>query len=145
MLEVAHLWEEQWEAKSKRKLADISSNSVLSLRLHPQQQLVPVEQLSRALRRVLSFTVCQVGVDLNSSLLRHPYAASALLPFVAGLGPRKVDGFLRQWQQKGSNSFFSRKQLLDYCMVFVSISINFSWSNCLPKLCWVYYSSPEIK
>lgn len=61
---------------------------VISLNLHPVQQLLPPDKLMKKLEMALVDKVNMVGVEVNEAAA-DPQIAN-LLPFVAGLGPRKA-------------------------------------------------------
>lgn len=59
----------------------------------PEQQLLPQERVLKQLESVLVDYVNMVGVDLNEAF--NDAATAKLLPFVAGLGPRKAAHVLK--------------------------------------------------
>ncbi|KAG9097196.1 Transcription elongation factor spt6, partial [Ceratobasidium sp. 370] len=65
------------------------------------QHLIPKDKLLVALERAIVNIVNNVGVDLNRAL-NDPYHR-ALLPFVAGLGPRKAEALIKKLGQIGGN------------------------------------------
>ncbi|KAJ2581584.1 Transcription elongation factor spt6 [Coemansia sp. RSA 1836] len=65
---------------------------VLKLRLHPAQRLVDAALLLPAVQRAFVNVVAKSGVDVNAAAA-HPHRAH-VLPFVAGLGPRKAHAIL---------------------------------------------------
>ncbi len=61
---------------------------VASLSIHPYQQYLPQDKLSRHLETAMIDMVNLCGVDINEAM-GDPYTAN-LLPYVSGLGPRKA-------------------------------------------------------
>jgi transcription elongation factor SPT6 len=61
---------------------------VASLLIHPYQQYLPQEKLYKHLETAMVDIVNLCGVDINEAM-GDPYTAN-LLPYVAGLGPRKA-------------------------------------------------------
>jgi transcription elongation factor SPT6 len=61
---------------------------VTSLLVHPYQQYLPQEKLYKHLETAMVDIVNLCGVDINEAM-SDPYTAN-LLPYVAGLGPRKA-------------------------------------------------------
>lgn len=61
---------------------------VTSLSIHPYQQYLPQEKLYKHLETAMVDIVNLCGVDINEAM-GDPYTAN-LLPYVAGLGPRKA-------------------------------------------------------
>lgn len=72
---------------------------VSSLSFHPAQNLLPPEKLQKKLEMALIDTVNMVGVDLNESV--SDQAIANLLPYVAGLGPRKAQHLLKVMNLNG--------------------------------------------
>ena len=55
---------------------------------------IPAEKLLVALERVLVDIVNKVGVDINRAVIDTYYAH--VLPYVAGLGPRKAQALVKK-------------------------------------------------
>lgn len=70
-----------------------------SLAIHPCQNLLPHNKLLRTLETVLVDIVNLCGVDINDTI-SDPREA-ALLPYVAGLGPRKATAVLKAINANG--------------------------------------------
>ncbi|EPR60774.1 transcription elongation factor SPT6 [Toxoplasma gondii GT1] len=101
LAELAGLWSEGRE------------NSLLQLKLHPLQKLVPSDRLQSALERVLLTSVGKVGVELKRALRGSTAAlggnpTAALLQFVPGLGPRKAARLLGMFK---TSTLLMRSQL----------------------------------
>ncbi|WFD25267.1 Transcription elongation factor spt6 [Malassezia nana] len=65
---------------------------VVAVQFDPAQRLLPVDRLRMHLERALVLLVNDIGVDLQVALT-DAYVG-AMLPFVAGLGPRKAHALL---------------------------------------------------
>ncbi|KAK0662515.1 putative transcription elongation factor SPT6 [Cercophora samala] len=61
---------------------------VISLAIHPYQQYLPQEKLLKQLETAMVDMVNLIGVEINEAM-KDPYTAN-LLPYIAGLGPRKA-------------------------------------------------------
>ncbi|KIX06812.1 uncharacterized protein Z518_04788 [Rhinocladiella mackenziei CBS 650.93] len=66
---------------------------IVSVSFHPAQNLLPQEKLLKKLEMALVDNVNMVGVDLNEAA--SDTAVANLLPYVAGLGPRKASHLLK--------------------------------------------------
>ncbi|EIW70012.1 hypothetical protein TREMEDRAFT_71488 [Tremella mesenterica DSM 1558] len=64
------------------------------------QKLIPEEKLLIHLERGLVNSVCFMGIEVNSCVA-DPYQRS-MLPFIAGLGPRKADALINGIQRHGA-------------------------------------------
>lgn len=74
-------------------------NDILSLSFHPCQQLLPQDKFLRALETAMVDMVNLCGVDINVAV-SDPYTAN-LLPYIAGLGPRKATAVIKAINQNG--------------------------------------------
>jgi transcription elongation factor SPT6 len=72
---------------------------LLSLKLHPLQDMLGEENLTKIVHRCCVNVVNKVGVDINRCIM-HKYA-SPPLQFVAGLGPRKALGLMNNIFKRG--------------------------------------------
>jgi transcription elongation factor SPT6 len=70
-----------------------------AVQIHPDQYLLPSETFKEAIETVFVDYTNLVGVEINE-LIRNSYVAN-LLPFVAGLGPRKASTVLQGIQARG--------------------------------------------
>ncbi|VBB75106.1 Putative transcription elongation factor SPT6 [Podospora comata] len=61
---------------------------VISLSIHPYQQYLPQDKLLKQLETAMVDMVNLIGVEINEAM-KDPYTAN-LLPYIAGLGPRKA-------------------------------------------------------
>lgn len=66
---------------------------VVSISLHPAQNLLPQEKLWKKLEMAFVDNVNMVGVDINEAA--SDSAVASLLPYVMGLGPRKAQHVLK--------------------------------------------------
>ncbi|THH00428.1 hypothetical protein EW145_g7080 [Phellinidium pouzarii] len=85
------------------------------------QPLVPKEKLLSALERALVDVVNKVGVDINRAI-NDPYHAT-LLPYVAGLGPRKAQALVKKIASLGGN-LVNRGQFVTQGILTMRIFLN---------------------
>lgn len=79
--------------------AAIKKEDLISLRFDPVQHLIPVDKLHRQLESALVDAVNVVGVSINDAV--KDTRVQNLLPFVAGLGPRKANAMLKAISTNG--------------------------------------------
>lgn len=72
---------------------------ISAIQIHPDQYLLPSELFKEAVETVFVDYTNLVGVEINE-LIRNSYIAN-LLPFIAGLGPRKASSILQGLQARG--------------------------------------------
>ena len=72
---------------------------VISLSIHPYQNLLPQDKLYKHLETAMVDMVNLCGVDINEAI-SDPYTAH-LLPYIAGLGPRKATMVIKGINQNG--------------------------------------------
>ncbi|KOS20389.1 Transcription elongation factor SPT6 [Escovopsis weberi] len=72
---------------------------IASLSFHPCQQLLPADKLMKYLESAMVDTVNMVGVNINDAMT-DSYTAN-LLPYVAGLGPRKATSVIKAINANG--------------------------------------------
>ncbi|KAG8428488.1 Transcription elongation factor spt6 [Metarhizium acridum] len=72
---------------------------VSSLSFHPCQHLLPQDKLAKYLDSAMVDTVNMVGVNINDAMT-DPYTAN-LLPYIAGLGPRKATSVIKAINANG--------------------------------------------
>lgn len=70
-----------------------------SLSFHPCQHLLPQDKVAKYLDSAMVDTVNMVGVNINDAVA-EPYTAN-LLPYIAGLGPRKATSVLKAINANG--------------------------------------------
>ncbi|KAJ6443334.1 transcription elongation factor spt6 [Purpureocillium lavendulum] len=74
---------------------------VSSLSFHPCQHMLPQEKLMKYLESAMVDTVNMVGVNINDAM-NDTYTAN-LLPYVAGLGPRKATSVVKAINTNGGS------------------------------------------
>lgn len=79
---------------------------------------LPPEKLLSALERSLVSVVNDVGVDINKAVTESYYRH--LLPFVAGLGPRKAQAMLKKIGQLVCTSPHISRKLVSQLSYFAS-------------------------
>lgn len=82
---------------------------VISLSWHPCQNLLPQDRLAKYLESAMVDMVNLCGVDINEAVT-DPYTAN-LLPFIAGLGPRKATSVMKAINANGG-SVNNREELV---------------------------------
>lgn len=82
---------------------------VVSLNFHPCQKLLPQDKLLKVLETAMVDMVNLCGVDINEAV-NDPYTAN-LLPYVAGLGPRKATSVLKAINANGG-TVHTREELV---------------------------------
>lgn len=103
------------------------------------QQLLPQEKVLKSLETVLVDYVNLVGVDLSEAVNDTPTAR--LLPFVAGLGPRKAVHLLKVLSSQGE--LMTREDLLGVKNTLAAMGPKV-WSNCASFLFLPYENTePE--
>lgn len=115
---------------------------VVSLRIHPYQQYLPQDKLLKAMETAMVDIVNLVGVDINEAM-NDPYTAN-LLPYVAGLGPRKAQLLIKGINANGG-VVTSRDELVgDPERHKIPVLGPRVWNNCASFLYIEYDSSnPE--
>ncbi|CAK7909595.1 transcription elongation factor Spt6p [[Candida] anglica] len=99
-------------------------DDILSLTFTENQKLIGTDLIMDAIETVLVDIVNMVGVEINEAL-RDPYVAK-LLPYVAGLGPRKASGLLRNINSKLGSTLSNRSDLIEHELTTANIFINCS-------------------
>lgn len=96
---------------------------ILSLQFHPYQKLVESEVIFEAIGQVFVDIVNLVGVEINDAV-RLPYIAQ-MLPYVAGLGPRKALGLVRAINSSriGAN-LANRSDLIEFDLTPATVFLN---------------------
>lgn len=98
-------------------------NEITCLRYHPLQDLIPDEELTRALHLEFINCVNDVGVDINECVA-HPYTSN-LVQFIGGLGPRKGAALLKALRQmQSSQRLENRQHLVTQCHMGPKVLIN---------------------
>lgn len=108
--------------------ANLSPELLASIELHTHQTLLPQEQFIWATESAFVDLASQAGVDLSLAV-RSKYHA-ALVPFIAGFGPRKAGSVLEAVQAHGGlvnrseliTKEITSKQIFMNCASFIRIS-----------------------
>jgi transcription elongation factor SPT6 len=74
-------------------------HDIISINFHPAQSLIPEELFLKKIEQALVEMVTITGVDLNAAVADQ--AVANLLPYVAGLGPRKASHLLKVMNLNG--------------------------------------------
>lgn len=98
-------------------------DDILSLTFYDHQKLIPTDSIKEAFETVFVDIVNMVGVEINEAL-RDPYIAQSL-QFVAGLGPRKASGLLRNITAK-LGTLSTRSDLIENELSTANIFFNCS-------------------
>ena len=113
---------------------------VTSLSFSPAQHLLPEDKVLKTLETVLVDFVNMVGIDLNEAVTDT--ALAALLPYVAGLGPRKASYLLKVINLNGG-MVNTREDLLGVNQAYTAVGVKV-WNNCAGTLFLEYdKATPE--
>lgn len=100
-------------------------DDILSLNFHSYQKLLDPDTVIEAIELVFVDIVNMVGVEINEAA-RNPYVAK-LLPYIAGLGPRKALGLIRNINSsKIGLSLANRADLIEFDLMPANIFVNCS-------------------
>lgn len=114
---------------------------VQSLVFHSVQHLLPAERLAKALESAMVDMVNLCGVDINEAV-SDTYTAN-LLPYIAGLGPRKATAVIKGINANGG-SVTSRDELVgDPDSGKLAVVGPRVWNNCASFLYIEYDSSNQ--
>ncbi|EPX73751.1 transcription elongation factor Spt6 [Schizosaccharomyces octosporus yFS286] len=105
-------------------------HDLLSLSFDPWQHLLPSETLWRYLETALVDVSSLVGIDINEAV-NNKYEAN-ILPYIAGLGPRKADYILKKIATVGGR-IDNRSDLISKQIVTRKIFINCSSFFIIPN------------
>lgn len=98
-------------------------DDILSLNFYEHQKLISNDTIRETLDTVFVDIVNMVGVEINEAL-NDPYIGQ-LLPFVAGLGPRKASGLVRNITSK-LGTLTTRSDLIENELCTANIFFNCS-------------------
>lgn len=98
-------------------------DDILSLLFHQYQTLLPNDLVREAIESVFVDIVNMVGVEINEAL--RDTSIAQLLPYVAGLGPRKASGLLRNVNSK-LGTLANRSDLIENELCTANVFINCS-------------------
>ncbi|KAI5949370.1 SPT6 [Candida jiufengensis] len=85
-------------------------DDILSLTFHEHQKLIPIDLVKEALESAFVDIINMTGVEINVAV-RDPNVAK-LLPFIAGLGPRKASGLVRNIVNNLNSTLATRSDLV---------------------------------
>ncbi|KJK77021.1 Transcription elongation factor [Metarhizium anisopliae BRIP 53293] len=115
---------------------------VSSLSFHPCQHLLPQDKLAKYLDSAMVDTVNMVGVNINDAMT-DTYTAN-LLPYIAGLGPRKATSVIKAINANGG-SVNTRDELVgDPDSGKLPVVGPRVWNNCASFLYIEFDSTNEI-
>ncbi|WFC97997.1 Transcription elongation factor spt6 [Malassezia yamatoensis] len=97
-------------------------NDLSAVQFDPAQRLVPSDRLRMHLERAIVMLVNDIGVDVNAAVT-NPYVQK-MLPYVAGLGPRKAHAFVHAIRTKLQGSVVSRAEMLKQGILSFNV-----WNN----------------
>lgn len=116
--------------------------NITSIAFEPNQHLITEEKLRRSLETAMVDMVNLVGVDVNEAL-NDGYVAN-LLPYVAGLGPRKAAHMLKVLNQNGGEVMNRQADLFgDADRARRPAVTPKVWQNCASFVYVVFEDSPE--
>lgn len=99
-------------------------DDILSLNFFEHQKLIPNDMILESIESVYVDIINMVGIDINEAV-RNPYIAQ-LLPYIAGLGPRKASGLIRNINNKLGSTLVNRSDLIESELTLANIFINCS-------------------
>ncbi|KAL8281073.1 hypothetical protein RQP46_006431 [Phenoliferia psychrophenolica] len=102
--------------------AALGSADLASLTYDQNQKLLSKEKLTRALERPLIEVTARVGVDINRAIRNSYYFH--LLPYVAGLGPRKAASILQKINGPIGGTLSARTNLITSQVMTKNIFMN---------------------
>lgn len=103
--------------------AQLDAAQLRSLSIHPEQDFLSDEDFAWATETAYVDYVCLDGVDINVAV-RQQYRA-AVLPYVAGLGPRKAQGIVQAIQARArSGRLANRSELITGEMTTSTVFMN---------------------
>lgn len=101
--------------------ANLSTEELGSLAIHPHQSLLPREKFLKALETAFVDIVNLVGVEVNKAT-DNPYYASSL-KYISGFGKRKAIDFLESLQRL-NEPLLARQQLITHNILHKTIFMN---------------------
>lgn len=93
-----------------------------AVQFDPAQRLLPGDRLRMHLERAIVMLVNDIGVDVNEAVA-NAYQQH-MLPYVAGLGPRKAHALVHAIRTKLQGSVVSRAQMLQHGVLSFNV-----WNN----------------
>ncbi|CAI5760233.1 unnamed protein product [Candida verbasci] len=104
---------------------------ILSLSFHHHQKLISDDLVKDAIESVFVDIVNMVGVEINLAAI-DPYYAQ-LLPYIAGLGPRKASGLLRSINTNLGSYLATRSDLIENELTTSCVFMNCSSFLIIPN------------
>ncbi|WFD46303.1 Transcription elongation factor spt6 [Malassezia furfur] len=93
-----------------------------AVQFDPAQRLLPSDRLRTHLERAIVMLVNDIGVDVNEAVV-NPYVQH-MLPYVAGLGPRKAHALVHAIRTKLEGNVVSRAGMLQHGILSFNV-----WNN----------------
>ncbi|KAK6463363.1 SH2 domain-containing protein [Scheffersomyces coipomensis] len=97
-------------------------NDILSLTFYEYQTLIPRDLILEVVESAFVDIINTVGVEINEAV-RDPHVAQ-LVPYIAGLGPRKASGLIRNINTKLGSTLTNRSELIEAELSTANIFIN---------------------
>lgn len=97
-------------------------DDLVAVQFDPAQRLLPSDRLRTHLERAIVMLVNDIGVDVNEAVTNG--YVQYMLPFVAGLGPRKAHALVHAIRTKLQGSVVSRVGMLQHGILSLSV-----WNN----------------
>ncbi|KAI5965077.1 SPT6 [Candida theae] len=97
-------------------------DDILSLTFHEHQKLIPIDLVKEALESAFVDLVNVTGVDINVAV-RDSYVAQTL-QYVAGLGPRKASGLVRNIVNNLNSTLVARSDLIEEGLTTAQVFYN---------------------
>lgn len=117
--------------------AQLDDAQLRSLAIHPDQDFLSLDEFRWATETAYVDYVCLDGVDINQAV-RQPYRA-AVLPYIAGLGPRKAQGIVQSVLARAQGGrLVNRTELITGEMTTSTV-----FMNCASFLKIAWSSRPE--
>ncbi|WFD29634.1 Transcription elongation factor spt6 [Malassezia sp. CBS 17886] len=98
-----------------------------AVQFDPAQRRLPADRLRVHLERAVVMLVNDIGVDINAAVT-SPYTQH-MLPFVAGLGPRKATALVQAVRARCGGAVGNREQLVRRGLLTFCV-----WNNCVSFL-----------
>lgn len=113
---------------------------ILSLSFDPAQHLIPQDKLMRQLESALVDIVNMVGVSINEALKDN--RLEKLLPYIAGLGPRKAQNIVQIIQVSDTGRLNTRMELVGEGDVKYAVMDFCVFTNCASFL-WIEHDKQD--
>lgn len=97
-------------------------NDLTAIILDPNQRLLPQDRLKLQFERSVAAAVNDIGVDINHAMTSSYY--QTMLPFVAGLGPRKAIALVNAISTKLEGTLINRSLLITRSILTFQVFTN---------------------